>query len=95
MKDYKEYLDKKKKEYGDKFDASDLNADFIHAFECGERVEVQFKNEAGEVYETKRGTIGITTGWKPCFLLMLTKRSHGSSWTISKKDVIKSYVSAL
>jgi hypothetical protein len=40
------------------------------------------------VYETKRGTVGVTTGWKPCFLLMLTKRSIGSSHTLSARDSI-------
>lgn len=91
---FNEYLARKQKEYGDKFDKSDLNTDFIYAFESGERVSVQFKDNNGEVYETKRGTIGITTGWKPVFLLMLTKRSLGSSYTIGKKDVIQSYVNA-
>ena len=89
---FNEYLERKQKEHGEKFDKSDLNADFIFAYESGERVEVQFRNDKGVVYETKRGRIGITTGWKPCFLLMLTRRSIGSSYTIGKKEVIKSYV---
>ena len=82
MRNFKELLDRKKREYGSKFDMSDLNADFIPFFENGERIEVDFG------YETKRGTIGITTGRKPCFLLMLTKRSTGSSYTINKNDKV-------
>lgn len=76
------YVMRAKEEHGDKFDASDLNPDFITAYESGERIKVDFG------HEQKKGTIGVTTGWKPCFLLMLTKRSIGSSYTIGKTDKI-------
>ena len=82
MRNYNEFLERKKKEYGDKFNPSNLNPNFIQFYNNGARIEVDFG------YETKRGTIGVTTGWKPCFLLMLTKRSTGSSYTISDKDKI-------
>lgn len=88
---FKEFLQRKENEYKN-FNDSDLNRDFIHAFESGKRVEVCFVGSDGQIYETKRGTLGITTGWKPCFLLMLTKRSISSSYTIGKKDFIKSYI---
>lgn len=78
MRSYQEFTETKKHEFGEKFDASDLNPEFVPYFESGKRVEVDFG------YEKKRGTIGVTTGWKPCFLLMLTKRSIGSSHTIGK-----------
>lgn len=80
--EYDDLIRRKKIEYGDKFDASDLNPDFIPYFNNGERVEVDFGSE------TKRGTIGVSTGWKPIFLLILTQRSMGSSWTIGKTDKI-------
>ena len=83
-RNYKEYVDNKLKQYGSKFDTSDLNEEFIPYFENGERIIVKFSY--GEV---RRGTIGVTTGHKPCFLLMLTKRSLGSSYTINKLDEIK------
>ena len=73
-----ELIMRKKNTYGAKFDASELNPAFIQAYESGARIKVDFG------YEKKRGTIGVTTGWKPCFLLMLTKRSMGSSYTIGK-----------
>ena len=82
-RNYKEYVDNKMKQYGSKFDVSDLNKEFIPYFENGERITVKFSY--GEV---KRGTIGISSGWKPIFLLMLTKRSSGSSYTIGKQDQI-------
>lgn len=82
MKNYQEYITRKRAEYGDKFNDSGLNKDFIPYYENNKRIEVDFG------YEVKRGRIGITTGWKPCFLLMLTTRSIGSSYTIGAKDKI-------
>lgn len=76
MENYNYLISTKKAKYGDKFDDSDLNPIFVPYYESGQRITVYFG------YETKRGTIGVTTGWKPCFLLMLTKRSLGSSYTI-------------
>ena len=80
MRNYQDLLNRKRNEHGEKFNDADLNKDFIPYFESGQRIEVDLG------YEKKRGTIGITTGWKPCFLLMLTKRSIGSSYTIGEKE---------
>lgn len=90
MRSYKEMIERRKKEFGDKFDDSDLNPSFVEAYESQNRVTVEFDNgiPAGIKGTTKRGTIGVTTGWRPCFLLMLTKRSIGSSWTIGKYDKV-------
>ena len=74
---------RKKIEHGKKFSATNLAKQFIPYYENGERITVRFGYG-----ETKRGTIGITTGWQPVFLLMLTKRNTGSSHTLSKKDKI-------
>ena len=79
MKSYAEYITRKKVEYGNKFDTSELNQNFVKYYENGKRITVDFG------YEKKRGTIGVTTGWKPVFLLMLTKRSLGSEYTINQK----------
>mgnify|MGYP001613092517 FL=1 len=92
MKTYTELVERKQAQYGSEFNSKELNKDFIHAYETGKRIEVQFRTQDGKIYETKRGTVGVTTGWKPCFLLMLTKRSIGSSWTIGMKDVIGKYI---
>lgn len=73
---YSELIARKKAEYGSKFDDSDLDKQYIRFFESGQRITVDFG------YEVKRGTVGVTTGWKPVFLLMLTKRSIGSSHTL-------------
>lgn len=82
MRSFSEYLNEKKMQYGDKFDSSELDKRFIPYFENGQRIEVETMGMR------KRGTIGITTGWRPAFLLMLTKRSLGSSYTLGKDDKI-------
>jgi len=87
MGNYADYINRKKAEYGNKFDASELNPAFIKYFENQQRIEVDFG------YETKRGRIGITTGWRPVFLLMLTRRSIGSMYTINKEDKILKVIS--
>ena len=71
MRNYNDYIARKTNEYGKEFNPVDLaNApQFIKYYENGKRIEVDFG------YEVKRGTIGITSGWKPVFLLMLTVRS--------------------
>ena len=88
MNNYTEYLRIKSKEYGVKFDNTSLNKNFIFYYENQQRIELSFKTKEGKEYEIKRGKIGITTGWKPCFLLMLTTRSRGSSYTIGLKDTV-------
>lgn len=88
MRNYQEMINRKITEYGNKFSDKDLNKNFIPYYENQKRIEVSFCSDTGKEYERKRGIVGITTGWKPIFLLMLTKRSIGSSWTIGKNDKI-------
>jgi hypothetical protein len=80
-RNFEQFIQAKQKQHGAKFDSSELARQFIPFYESGERIEVTFSYG-----EKKRGTIGVTTGWKPCFLLMLTKRSISSSYTLSAKD---------
>jgi hypothetical protein len=82
MTQYESYINKKAREYGDKFDASELDPKFIPYFNSGQRIEVDFG------YAIKRGTVGVTSGWKPVFLLMLTLRSSGSSYILDKDTTI-------
>jgi hypothetical protein len=81
-RNYKQYLARKFNEYGNKFNQIDLDNRFIQFFETGTRIKVLTCGL------TLTGTIGITSGWKPCFLLMRTRRSIGSSWTLGQKDKI-------
>ena len=82
---YQEYLERKQREYGDKFDVSELSKQFEPYFDNGLRVKVE------TLGETVTGTVSVTTGWKPAFLLMRTARSHGSSYVLSDKDRIIGY----
>ena len=89
MTNYEKLISNKTKEYREKFDCSDLNVDFIKYFNSQERITVSFCDSEGKECEVKRGRIGVTTGWKPVFLLMLTTRSIGSVWAIGKNDKVK------
>lgn len=80
---WQHFLLRKYEEYGERFSVEGINQDFIRYYESQQQVKVRF--EYGEV---KTGRIGVTTGWKPCFLLMIRANSLGSSWTIGPKDKI-------
>ena len=76
MSKYSDYITRKGAEYGVRFDPSDLDPRFIPYFDSGERVRVA---TCGLVLT---GTIGITTGWRPAFLLMRRRTDHGSTWVL-------------
>jgi len=82
-KSYQELLNRKRREYGTKFSPRELSKKFIPFYENENRIKVLFSS--GEI---KRGRVGVTTGWVPAFILMLTSRSRASSWILSNKDKI-------
>jgi hypothetical protein len=71
-----DYLNRKRAEYGDKFDSSGLDQRFAAFYGSGQRIKV---DDCGQVLT---GTVGVTTGWRPVFLLMRSTRSIGSSVTL-------------
>lgn len=73
------YVDRKRQEFGNEFDTSNLDERFIPYYENQKRIEVEFNGN-----ERKRGRVSVTTGRKPVFILMLTSRSMGSSWILDK-----------
>ena len=81
-KHYDEYLVEKQHEYGEKFDPSNLDARFVPFFESGQRIEVTYAWG-----ETRRGYVGVTTGWRPAWLLIHNTRSMGSAYTLDS-DVV-------
>jgi hypothetical protein len=83
MNNLSEYLNRKKIEFGDKFDDSDLSKQFGSYLHTDKRIKVKFSY--GEV---KTGRVGVTTGWKPSFILLLRSNSRGSSWLLSDEDMI-------
>ena len=80
---YAEIINRGFKRHGNAFSPSALSTQFIPFFERGARIKVRFS--CGTV---KTGTVGVTTGWVPCFLLMLRRDSKGSCWTLSDRDMI-------
>lgn len=82
MRNYQDTIARGKSEHGERFDDSDLDPRFIPFYENGQRIKVETMGM------TITGTVGKTTGWKPCFLLMRTSRSIGSPWTLGKNDKI-------
>jgi hypothetical protein len=60
-------------------DYSSIPEKFKRYLTTGERIRVKFS--WGEV---RTGTVGMTTGWRPALLLMLTRRSLGSSYILDE-----------
>ncbi len=87
MTKYEELIARKSREYPQgterSFCTDHLASNFIRFYNSGERVKV-----ATCYGEFKYGTIGITTGWRPSFLLMRTRTQLGSSDTLSELDQV-------
>lgn len=88
MTPFEQFLDRKKNEYGDRFDPSNLSKQFIFAFNDAPRSRVKVRFSHGEVVW---GYVGVSAGWKPTFLLMRRLGQHGSCLTLSDKDGIVSH----
>jgi len=67
-------------------DYSAIAQRFAPFYGTDKRIKVAFKDAKGDIYETKSGTVGMTTGWKPVLLLMLRSNSRGSSYVLSDAD---------
>ena len=78
---FEDYV-KRQQQKHDKFDSSDLDQRFIAAYNDGQRIRVKFP--WGEV---KTGRVGVTTGWKPVFLLIRNRNQICSS-DLLRNDVI-------
>jgi hypothetical protein len=84
---YQEYLERKSRQAGTRFDASNLAPQFIPYFESQQRIEVEFRRGPHVLYYG-RGRVGVTTGWKPVFILMPRIDSIGSSEVLGDDDKI-------
>ena len=80
-RNYRDFINRNTLRYGKKFDPSNLDNRFLKYYENGERIKVRYWDM--EI----TGTVGVTTGWKPCFLLMRKSNSIGSCWTLESKDI--------
>jgi hypothetical protein len=84
MNSMTELVNRKTAQYGNKFDPSGLDKRFITYYQTGQRIKVE---TCGMIMT---GTVGVTTGWKPAFLLMRTSRSMGSSWILGTESKLLS-----
>ncbi len=57
------------------------------AYQSRERVEITWTNEYGG--GTVRGYVGKTTGWTPCYLLLLRRNSAGGSTLLYGSNIAK------
>lgn len=76
MRSFATYITNKEKQFAKSshpFDRSKLDPRFVKYYENGDRIKVTIYGVV------KTGTVGITTGWKPVFLLLRDRRSVGSS----------------
>lgn len=88
MSEFNDYLNHKRSRHGDKFDVSELWEKFRPHFRSGQRIKVRrYYPETYEGY-TRTGTVGVTTGTRPAFLLMHRSDASGSSDVLSEKDEI-------
>lgn len=83
---YQQAIDRGIARHGRQFDPSCLAMQFAEAFNSGARIIVETRYTNGEVYQ-RRGTVGISGGWRPTFLLMHRRSDHGSSDVLGMTDV--------
>ena len=69
-------------------DYSNIADKFSSYYGTDRRIKVGFCDDNGKVYETKSGTVSMTTGWKPSLMLMLRSNSRGSSYLLSNNDIL-------
>lgn len=70
-------------------DRSMLVPRFARYLESGERIRVAFITADGSrIYETRTGTVSMSGGWRPVYLLMLTARSVGSMYVLRETDIV-------
>lgn len=79
---YEEFIDRAKRQHGKAFSDADLCEKFKPFFRSGQRIKVSY---FGDVVT---GTVSVTTGQKPVFILMRNSRSIGSSYTLSDRNEI-------
>lgn len=80
---FRRFVANKALEYGPKWDESHLYPQFRDFLYSDMRIRV-----TGPIFGTRTGTVGVTTGWAPCFLLMHRSSSRGSSDLLSPADRI-------
>ena len=78
--DFNNYVERARAQHGDRLDLSELPEKFRPYFRERIRVRAPWGGDRPE----KNGVLGVTTGWRPIFILMLRTGAVGSSYTISE-----------
>ena len=82
MTTYQDFITRAQREHGDRFDPLSLAPQFIPYLNSGQRIKVR----TGDHVRT--GTVGVTSGWVPVFLLMHRSSDSGSWDTLGPEDEI-------
>lgn len=69
------------------FDPSQLDQRFVQFYNSGERIRVVTEYENGDIW-TRYGTVAMTSGWRPRFILMGRITDRGSSDLLGTDDRI-------
>lgn len=75
---YEDMVERFTKRHGDKFSEENLDQRFRPFYDSQQRIQVQYIGSEQKHY----GTVGITSGWKPMFILMNNARARSSSVTL-------------
>lgn len=81
---FTDFIIRAKKAHGEKFSDANLSNQYVLAYENNLRIQVRFENGI-----VKRGRVGVTTGWKPSFILLLRSDSIGSCWMLTDKTYLE------
>lgn len=73
--------------HGHRFDHSRLALQFVEHHDSKARIEVRTTYPDGTTY-TRRGTVAMTTGYQPVFILMPRSDSQSSSDTLGPEDEV-------
>lgn len=93
MSAYSARLERGRRQHGDRFDPSELEAvrpSIRAAYDSGERVTVRRVYDDGAVVD-RRGVVSTTTGWRPAFLLMPRAGAVGSSDVLDERDDVVTF----
>lgn len=81
-KSFEAYISRARSYYKEQFDDSELALKFVEYFESQDRICVDWYGES------VRGYVGVTTGWRPAFILLLKANSLGGSIILTNETEV-------
>jgi hypothetical protein len=84
---FTQYLARAKARHGERFSDAELWPQFRSWYETGQRIRVRTIHADGSTFE-RTGVVGITTGWRPAFLLIHRSNARGSWDTLGAQDEV-------